>query len=71
MEDKREISLKRAKELHNEIADYLEFKEQYISDVSEKRDLISLKHKRELLEYFGGTDEDWDDYHWQLKNRIG
>ena len=30
MEDKREISLKRAKELHNEIADYLEFKEQYI-----------------------------------------
>ena len=34
MEDKREISLKRAKELHDEIADYLEFKEQYISDVS-------------------------------------
>ena len=71
MEDnKREISLNRAKELHDEIADYLEFKEQYISDVSEKRDLISLKHKQELLEYFGGSEEDWSDYHWQLKNRI-
>lgn len=70
MEDKREISLKRAKELHNEIADYLDFKAQYISDVTEKRDLISLKHKQELLEYFGGTEEDWADYHWQLKNRI-
>ena len=71
MEDnKREISLNRAKELHDEIADYLEFKEQYISDVSEKRDLISLKHKQELLEYFGGSEEDWNDYHWQLKNRI-
>jgi len=71
MEDKREISLKRAKELHNEIVDYLDFKEQYISDVSEKRDLISLKHKRELLDYFDATEEDWNDYHWQLKNRIG
>lgn len=70
MEEKREISLKRAKELHDEIVDYLEFKEQYISDVSEKRDLISLKHKQELLEYFGATEDDWNDYHWQLKNRI-
>lgn len=70
MEDKREISLKRAGELHNEIADYLEFKEQYISDVSEKRDLISLKHKKELMEYFGAGENDWNDYHWQLKNRI-
>jgi len=70
MEDKREISLKRAKELHDEIADYLDFKKQYISDVSEKRDLISLKHKKELLDYFDATEDDWNDYHWQLKNRI-
>ena len=70
MEDKREISLQRAKELHDEIADYLEFKKQYISDVSEKRDLISLKHKRELIEYFDATEDDWNDYHWQLKHRI-
>ena len=70
MEDKREISLKRAKELHDEIADYIEFKKQYISDVSEKRDLISLKHKKELLDYFDASEDDWNDYHWQLKNRI-
>ena len=72
MEDmtKREISLKRADELHSEIEDFLEFKQKFLRETSERRDIISKKHKEELLNYFGGTEDDWNDWHWQLKNRI-
>lgn len=70
-EEKRKISLERAKELKTEIDDYLDFKRNYISKTSEIRDVISKKHKEELISYFGGTEEDWNDWHWQLKNRIG
>lgn len=68
--DSREISLNRAKELKGEIEDYLSFKKRFVRETSEIRDVISKKHKEELLSYFGGTEKDWDDYHWQLKNRI-
>lgn len=70
MENKREISLERAKELHEEIKDYLAFKNEYLMDMSMRRDVMSERHKKDLLEYFGATAEDWDDWHWQLKNRI-
>jgi len=69
-DEKREISLKRAEELRDEILDYLEFKKKFVKETSEIRDVISQKHKEELLKYFGGTEKDWDDWHWQLKNRI-
>ena len=70
-EEKREISLKRAAELRSEIEDYLDFKKMFLRETSEIRDVISKKHKDELLNYFGGTENDWNDWHWQLKNRIG
>ncbi len=70
MENKREISLKRAKELYGEIEDYLSFKEEFLRETEEKRDFISKKHKQEILQYFGATEEDWDDWHWQLGHRI-
>ncbi len=70
MDTKREISLNRAKELHDEIKDYLEFKNEYLMDMSMRRDIMSLQHKKDLMDYFGATEEDWNDWHWQLKNRI-
>lgn len=69
-ENKRKISLKRAEELHGEIEDFLEFKDRFMNDTVSRRDIISKKHKDEIMNYFGATDEDWNDYHWQLKNRI-
>lgn len=69
-DNKREISLNRAKELKSEIEDYLDFKKRFVRETAEIRDVISKKHKDELLNYFGGTEEDWNDWHWQLKNRI-
>lgn len=70
MESKREISLKRAGELHEEIKDYLEFKNEFLMDVSARRDVMSKQHKKDLLKYFDATEDDWNDWHWQLKNRI-
>lgn len=68
--EKREISLARAKELKSEIEDFLEFKKNFVRETSEIRDVISKKHKEELMAFFGGNESDWNDWHWQLKNRI-
>ena len=62
MEDKRAISLKRAEQLREEIRDLM--------DMSMRRDVMSLQHKKDLLEYFGAGEDDWNDWHWQLANRI-
>ena len=70
MDLKREISLKRAEELHKEIVDYIDFKSQYISYYNDNREPVIQEHRKALLDYFGGSNEDWDDYRWQLKNRI-
>lgn len=70
MDNKREISLKRADELHEEIKDYLEFKNEFLMEVSARRDVMSKQHKKDLLKYFDATEDDWNDWHWQLKNRI-
>ena len=70
MEDKRAISLKRAEQLREEIRDFLEFKNEYLMDMSMRRDVMSIQHKKDLLEYFGAGEDDWNDWHWQLANRI-
>lgn len=70
MEEKRRISLERAGELYSEIEDFLQFKETFLQETAEKRDVISKKHKEELLDYFDATEDEWEDWHWQLKNRI-
>ncbi|MCR4656306.1 MAG: KamA family radical SAM protein [Lachnospiraceae bacterium] len=70
MDKKREISLERARELYSEIEDFLSFKEEFLNETSQKRDVISKNHKKEILEYFGASEENWNDWHWQLAHRI-
>ncbi len=70
MDRKREISLERAEELYNEIADFLSFKEEFLNETSQIRDVMSKTHKHEILEYFGASEENWNDWHWQLAHRI-
>lgn len=69
-DNKREISLKRADELHEEIKDYLEFKNEFLMEVSARRDVMSKQHKKDLLDFYDATEDDWNDWHWQLRNRI-
>ncbi|MFT3982966.1 MAG: KamA family radical SAM protein [Lachnospiraceae bacterium] len=70
MEEKRRISLERTGELYSEIEDFLQFKDVFLRETEEKRDIISKKHKEELMSYFDAGEEEWKDWHWQLRNRI-
>lgn len=62
------ISARRATELREEIRDYQEAKA-YIPtgfDLEER----TAKQREKILSLLGGTMEDWQDWHWQLENRI-
>ncbi len=66
--DKREISLQRAAELKGRIQDYLDVKDSI--PVGSKLQEHYLEQKSKLLQLLGGTEEDWDNWKWQIKNRI-
>ncbi|MBQ6128594.1 MAG: KamA family radical SAM protein [Lachnospiraceae bacterium] len=70
MDEKRKISLERASQLYEEIEDYLAFKDEFLRETAEIRDVLSQKHKEELLNFFGAGEKEWNDWHWQLRNRI-
>ena len=55
MDEKRRISLERADELYEEIEDYLAFKDEFLRETAERRDVLSKKHKEELLNYLMRT----------------
>ena len=67
-DERRQIAAKRANELRTEIADYLKAKEAIPTGftLAER----TAKQKKRLLSILGGTEEDWNNWHWQLANRI-
>ncbi|PAT02271.1 lysine 2,3-aminomutase [Candidatus Izimaplasma bacterium ZiA1] len=65
----REISLKRAQELKKYTEDYQKFKEEQIRKKSQIKESANLK-KQALLKFFNANLSEWDDYKWQMKNRI-
>lgn len=64
----REIALQRAEVLKSRIQDYLDVKEQ-IADGFQRQELIN-RQKAKVLSILQGTEEDWQNWHWQLANRI-
>ncbi len=68
--NQREISRRRAEELHDGIRDYLEFKRVFLMRQAGEAETLRQQHKAELLQYFHATEENWNDWHWQLQNRI-
>ena len=64
----REISLQRAQELKSRIEDYLEVRKTIPKGLEMQEEL--QQRKQTILNVLGGTEEDWRDYKWQLKNRI-
>lgn len=66
--DKREKSLERARELKNRVAEYTEAVQSIKSGFSQKENIEQRKKK--ILDVLNATEEDWNDYKWQLKNRI-
>ncbi|MCF7926974.1 MAG: KamA family radical SAM protein [Candidatus Izimaplasma sp.] len=65
----RKISLTRAKELKNAISNYSQFKKQAIIHEKDIKKIYTSR-KEQLLDYFNATEDDWNNWHWQMKNRI-
>lgn len=67
---KRKISLRRAKELKEAAASFQEFKKTYPLSTDESEVKRVAKNRDRILEYFGATIDDWNDWHWQAGKRI-
>lgn len=67
-EERQAVALERAGELKSRISDFLEIEN---SIPTGRRDARTIgAYKERLLHLFGGTDADWENWHWQLRNRI-
>ncbi len=66
--EKRDISLRRAEELKSSIAGYLERKKSIPSGFEIQYQYNKVKNQ--LLTYFRADQEQWDDWRWQMANRI-
>lgn len=64
----REISLNRAEELKSRIDDYLTVKDTISVGLNRKNQIEEKKYA--LLKLLNATEENWNDWKWQLSNRI-
>lgn len=67
---KRASALNRAKELKSKIDDYLSIKESIPRGLSSIQESKIQERRQRILELLKGTEEDWGDWRWQVKNRI-
>jgi lysine 2,3-aminomutase len=68
MKTNRDISLERASVLKARAADYLEARRFIPKGLERKKE--NTERRKLILELLGGTEENWNDWHWQLKNRV-
>lgn len=64
----REYSLLRAKELKQRIEPYTD-RSKFIPTGLNLTEFYTTQKER-ILQYFNATQQDWDDWHWQMRNRI-
>lgn len=64
----REKAINRAIELKSSIQDYLDVEPAI--ETGFRMAGRSQENKNKILKYFGATDEEWDKWSWQMKNRI-
>lgn len=62
-------SLQRARELEQKTVDFRAFKQKMNNQRSHDRTHY-LTQKERLLAFFNGTNDDWNNWHWQMKHRI-
>ncbi|MGL5328473.1 MAG: lysine 2,3-aminomutase, partial [Peptostreptococcaceae bacterium] len=68
MNESTKISLERASELKSRIEDYVEIRKSIPKGLEKKEEI--KKRKEHILNILGATEENWNDYKWQLSNRI-
>ncbi|MDP7081589.1 MAG: hypothetical protein QF415_16995, partial [Candidatus Undinarchaeales archaeon] len=66
--EKRKYALERCESYKESIADYLAVKD----SIPTGRKLAAqyVKNKKRILDVLGGTDDDWKDWRWHLRNTI-
>lgn len=67
-EEKRQIAVARTVELRGRIEPYLKATAEI--ETGFKLADRSAQRKEELKQLFGAGEEDWNDWHWQVRNRI-
>ena len=68
MNESTKISLERASQLKSRIEDYIKIRKQIPKGLELENEIS--ERKKLILSVLGGTEENWDDYKWQLSNRI-
>jgi lysine 2,3-aminomutase len=64
----RDISIKRAAELKESIADFLDYKKAFPTGYKEWEKIKS--RQEHIKKVFGVSNKEWRDWKWQLRNRI-
>ncbi len=67
-EENRRIARERAKAYVEMISDYLAVKDKIPTGFSQKE--RAGENRRRILQVLGGTESDWDDWKWHLRNSI-
>ncbi len=67
-EENRKIARERAKEHVKLIADYLDVRDRIPTGTNSQPRLTEAKLR--ILEVLGGTEDDWNDYRWHLRNAV-
>ncbi len=65
---RREMALERSKELKGKIQDYLQAREEIPSGLERKEAI--REQQRKIMECLDATPQEWNDWQWQVKNRI-
>lgn len=66
--EKRQAALDRAGELKSRIEEYREASKNIPTGFKLEAEYKTRKEK--ILAYFGAGEEDWNDWHWQMRNRV-
>ncbi|HHU61537.1 MAG TPA: glutamate 2,3-aminomutase [Natronincola sp.] len=70
MKNKQEIALERASELKERIKEYVEVKDTIPRGMALDVQANYERQKGKILAILESTEQDWDNYEWQLENRI-
>lgn len=68
--EKRKIATDRALELRSRIEDYMNIKDSIPTGTSQDQKKRILMNKQRIMDLFHASEEDWNDWKWQISNRI-
>ena len=67
---KRKVALERAEILKDKVNDYIINKDKIPRGMSELQEGKILHKKNRILSLLNATEDNWNDWKWQVKNRI-